>query len=262
MSGLLIVNADDFGGNALASSRIAECFAMGRITSTSAMVWMKDSGRAAKLAAAERLPVGLHLNLTQELDAPAIPRSVRERHAEAVRRLAHGRRARMTFDARSRSLVKRCVADQLECFRELYCHEPTHLDGHNHVHLSPTVLTCLPVGLPIRTAVSPRAHGSIPDLMRVLRRAVIARRHPCCELFWPLDPIAQSPSTQALADLIELAGHHTGELMVHPDRELNWRFLMSEQWERALEGCRAGSYSDLLDLDDRQSRWSTACVGR
>ena len=90
VTGLLIVNADDFGGNPLATDRIVECFAARRITSTSAMVHMKDSARAARLAQNGELAVGLHLNLTQAFDDPETPAGVRERQARAVAYFAGG----------------------------------------------------------------------------------------------------------------------------------------------------------------------------
>ncbi len=255
MRDLIIVNADDFGGSDLATARIAECFASSRITSTTAMVWMRGSRRAAAIAAALGIPVGLHLNLTQELDAPAVPIGVRERHTEVVSRLARGRRARMTFDVRAAGLVRRCIADQLQCFRDLYGREPTHLDGHNHVHLGPTVLMALPPGLPVRTAAHPRGrHTLAGDALRAVRRTLIGRRHPCCERFASVDALARSSDPETIRRLVDLAAGHTVELMAHPDREHTWRLLMSEQWARALEDRRTGSYADLRELEHRRFR--------
>src|ERR1700710_640786 len=50
MSGLLIVNADDWGGERRSTEAIQEAFDAGRVTSTTAMVYMEDSGRAAEIA--------------------------------------------------------------------------------------------------------------------------------------------------------------------------------------------------------------------
>jgi hypothetical protein len=50
VSGLLIVNADDWGGSEATTDAILATFEAGRITSTSGMVHMPDSDRAAEIA--------------------------------------------------------------------------------------------------------------------------------------------------------------------------------------------------------------------
>src|SRR5947209_15703921 len=111
------------------------------------MVYMQDSQRAAAIARERGLPVGLHLNLTFPFDDPHAPADVRRRQARAVRSF---RRLRLhnwvVFPKRRlyypwlRDRVDACVRDQLDAFRALYGREPTHIDGHHHVHLTPTVL--------------------------------------------------------------------------------------------------------------------------
>ncbi|HET6489004.1 MAG TPA: ChbG/HpnK family deacetylase, partial [Syntrophales bacterium] len=61
---MLIVNADDWGRNRVATDRSLELHRNGRITAVSAMVFMEDSERAAELARMNGLDVGLHLNFT------------------------------------------------------------------------------------------------------------------------------------------------------------------------------------------------------
>src|SRR5271166_6485686 len=79
---MLIVNADDYGAGTSATNAICEAFDAGAITSTSGMVWMNDSARAASCAAERGLPVGLHLNLTLPFAASDVPRDVRERQQQ------------------------------------------------------------------------------------------------------------------------------------------------------------------------------------
>jgi hypothetical protein len=62
------------------------------------MVYMSDSEHAAGIACARQLPVGLHLNVTQEFDDPSTPRTVRERQARVARYLAGRRLRRFTFN--------------------------------------------------------------------------------------------------------------------------------------------------------------------
>ncbi|HEX4115589.1 MAG TPA: ChbG/HpnK family deacetylase [Solirubrobacteraceae bacterium] len=246
MSGLLIVNADDFGGNRPATDRILECFAAGRITSTSAMVYMDDSRRAAQLARLSKLPIGLHLNLTQELEDSGTPPLVRERQARAAEYFARARRRRVTYNTRMATLVKTCVADQLACFRELFGIEPTHIDGHNHAHLSPTALFSLPRGIPVRTGESDIGRGIGPGtLLRGARHAMIARRHPTTDYFFAIDRLGQLRSEQEIERLLAFAQRSSVEIMTHPDRNSDYRVLTSDTWQNCLQRHTSGSFREL-----------------
>jgi chitin disaccharide deacetylase len=246
VSGFLIVNADDFGGHRAATDRTVECFEAGRITSTTAMVHMGDSERAAELARSHELPVGLHLNLTQEFEDPRTPAAVRERHTRAVRYFAHPRRRRVTYNPILGSLVKECVADQLACFRELFGSEPTHIDGHNHAHLSPTVLFALPKGAPVRTGERQLTHRIAPKtLLASARHAMLARRQLTTDRFIAIDRLGASPDHGKIEQLLNTAERASVEVMVHPHREHDYDVLMSELWHAALQGCMRGSYAEL-----------------
>ncbi len=245
-TGLLIVNADDFGGNPLATNRIAECFQAGAITSTSAMVYMSDSERAASIAKSRELPVGLHLNLTQPFEDPGTPQAVRERQAAAARRFAASRVQRLSYNPFLSSLVRACIDDQLECFRALYGREPTHIDGHNHAHLSPTVLLALPAATRTRTAESPMNTRPSPGaLPRWARGAFIAWRYTTTDRFLAIDRLGSSPSTREIDRLLAPADRASLEIMTHPDRERDHRLLMSEQWRAALKARTLGSFAAL-----------------
>jgi chitin disaccharide deacetylase len=242
--GLLIINADDFGGNRLATDRIAECFAADRVTSTSAMVYMGDSERAAGIARSRQLSVGLHLNITQEFDDPATPRLVRERQARVARYFAGRRLRRFTFNPVLNAWVRRCLTDQLERFRELFGREPSHIDGHNHAHLSPTVLLALPKGMPIRTAQS-RGPDHPGALTQRARHALIARRQTTTDYFLAINRLGPEPTDEDIEGMLGLADHASLEVMVHPDRDYDHRLLMSEAWMRALRRRTLGSFEQL-----------------
>lgn len=72
---MLIITADDLGRDRVATDACLECHRQKRITSASIMVFMKDSERAADLAAKENLETGLHLNFVLPYDAPGVPES-------------------------------------------------------------------------------------------------------------------------------------------------------------------------------------------
>jgi|HubBroStandDraft_3_1064219.scaffolds.fasta_scaffold27451_2 predicted glycoside hydrolase/deacetylase ChbG (UPF0249 family) len=243
MSGLLIVNADDFGGNALATDRILACFAAGRITSTSAMVYMRDSARAAELARAGGLAVGLHLNLTQAFEDPETPAMVRERQARAVTYFADSRLRRFTYNPRMSALVKACLEDQLTRFHELFGQRPTHIDGHNHAHLSPTALLSLPAGVVVRTGESDVRDGvSLGGLIRGARHKAIAHRHRTTDYFFAIDRLGRFPGEEDIKQLLDFADRASVEIMTHPDRDSDFHLLMSDAWARGLEQHALGSF--------------------
>src|SRR4051794_21958641 len=101
-SGLLIVNADDWGGWNVATDNIARAYEHGSITSSTAMVYMDDSARAADIAGELRIPLGLHLNLTQPFDGPDVPSAARERQQALCGRFwSENRRRRTLLDPRA-----------------------------------------------------------------------------------------------------------------------------------------------------------------
>jgi predicted glycoside hydrolase/deacetylase ChbG (UPF0249 family) len=244
--GLLIVNADDFGGNRLATDRILECFGALAITSTSAMMYMSDSTRAASIACSHELPVGLHLNLTQPFEALDAPEIVRARQKLVVRHFAGNRLQRISYNPRLARLVRQCIVDQLACFRALYRRDPTHIDGHNHAHLSPTVLMALPKGTITRTAErAPGANRGMGATARRARQAFIAHRHLTTEYFLAIDRLEGSPEAEGIERLLAPADRATVEIMTHPDRDSDYRLLLSKQWREALQRHTLGSFRAL-----------------
>jgi chitin disaccharide deacetylase len=236
---LVIVNADDWGADAEATDAIISCFEAGRVTSTTAMVHMGDSDRAAAIARERSLPVGLHLNLTVPYEAPDVPEPERVRQARIVRafRPINLRRWRVQprrwrSYPRFKADVERCAADQLARFRELYGNDPTHVDGHHQVHLAPTVLTsrAIPDGYRIRNTYR-----------RGVRQREIAQRYVSPERFVWLGELR--PFGEASLDE-RIAGASSVEIEVHPKLgELD--YLLSDDWGRELQGRRLGSFADL-----------------
>lgn len=246
MSGLLIVNADDYGAASRTTDAIVDCFERGAITSATTMVWMQDTERAAKLAGARELPTGLHLNLTMDFDGQDVPPDV----AAVQGRLTDRMRRRLgltrwAYRPLLRSAVSTSIADQLVRFEELYGHPPTHVDGHNHVHLSPNVLfsRSLPRGTKVRT--SHDFAGRLGDSPKVLRRALIRRRFRTTDSFFSIRSIHPELGGSGLEEVLDLAQHASVELMVHPHWEDEFELLMSDEWRAKIAGLPLGSYLDL-----------------
>jgi hopanoid biosynthesis associated protein HpnK len=134
----LIVNADDFGLSEAVNRAVIEAHENGIVTSTSIMAGGAAFEHAADLAArSPTLGVGVHLTLTELRPV-----------AEAVPSLvgADGRFARHANDFAKRWLrgaialtdVRKELDAQIRRVRE-HGVNPTHLDGHQHVHALPGI---------------------------------------------------------------------------------------------------------------------------
>lgn len=248
-SGLLIVNADDLGITAEVTDAILRCHAAGAVTSSTAMVFMDDSARAARLAAGASIPVGLHLNLNEPFSGVGIPPQVRKRQARLASHLKRPSWRWWIYQPRIQRVVDACITDQLTQFRVAYGAEPTHLDGHQHVHTLPNVLAsrALPTGMRMRPTFT-YARGEKSARNRLVRSAVNAAidlrfvrpRH----LFSVREPgsdrcIGMTPA------MLERARVASVEVMTHPGWSDEHDLLLSVPWLEAMASRRVGSYRDL-----------------
>lgn len=258
MSGLLVVNADDWGGSAATTEAILGTFEAGRITSTSGMVYMPDSDRAAEVARRAGLPVGLHLNLTEPFGDARTPAAVRDRQLRAVEHLAgsgsdgHPGTARLrkwVYDPTIRADVDRAIADQLERFEALYGHPPTHFDGHNYVDACPNVFLSrsIPAGSLIRNSLDcyPLVRSAIGRL-KGLRQRLRTRRLRSTDYLLHIAQLRLEGEGEGSPDArLRLAKSASVEVMGHPDDEVELAALMSPAWERVLGEYELGSFADL-----------------
>lgn len=254
--GLLVVNADDWGGFREGTDAIESCFAIGAISSTSAMIHMADSRRAAELARERERPTGLHLNLTQPYDAPAIPAPVRERQLRLCTHFSSLARRRWTLspNPRTHRLIADGIRDQLQEFRERYECEPTHVDSHHHVHVCPDVFLsrALVRGTRVRQALSfaPGARergvkGFATGMARTAKQRLLASRYLTTERFWCAAELSDGDGAVPIARAAAYAATHSIEIMVHPSFESDIAVLRSGPWLRALHEAPLGSYAAL-----------------
>lgn len=249
--GLLIVTADDVGRDAYATDNTLECLRAGRITSASAMVYMKDSDRASILAREARLPAGLHINVSEAFTDPATPPQVRARQARLVRRFGsdRGRQLRRwSYDPLIRADVEACIVDQIERFSELYGAFPSNVDGHQHVHLCPNVFLArsLPSGMRMRRTLDTYPLKRSPHAVaRALRERMIARRFAGTDYFFDIAEVDPRRGCGPAAAGLRLADRASVEVMTHPGFNCERECLMSPEWEQALRGRVLGSFADL-----------------
>src|SRR5262245_55339258 len=122
---MLTINGDDFGRNRRATDRILVCHVEKRITSSSAMVFMADSERAAILAKDWQVDVGLHINFTESFTGPSVPQPLRRDHARIRRFLRLNKYALLIYNPFLRNAFRAVFEAQFEEFARLYGREPT-----------------------------------------------------------------------------------------------------------------------------------------
>jgi len=236
---MLIVNADDLGRRREDTDCALACHARGRIDSASAMVHMADSERAAGLARAARLPVGLHLNLSEPFTADVDP-DLRASHARVCRFLRSSKYALLLYQPFLAADFARVVEAQFAEFRRLYGREPAHVDGHQHMHLCTNVLLqrLLPAGARVRRSFS-FTRGQKSALNRWYRARVdrtLARRHRLVDEFFSL---TQQLKAGRLDTVAAHACEGDVELMAHPAWPHEYDYLMGDAFATLLRGLRA-----------------------
>jgi predicted glycoside hydrolase/deacetylase ChbG (UPF0249 family) len=133
---------------------------------------------------------------------------------------------------------------QLDEYLRIMGEEPSHMDGHQHLHLCTNMMfqTLIRRGTKVRRSFSFRS-GEKSSFNRAYRAWVdrrLAKRHRLTDHFFAL-PEGES----AIAPLLEVAGKSAVELMVHPQREQEYEFLVSEDFGRTLGDVRLEPYSAL-----------------
>ena len=116
----LIVNADDFGQSAGINRGIITAHEQGIVTSTSLMVRWPDAKAAAGYARMHpAFSVGLHLDLGEWICTEGEWQPLYE-----------------VVDTANEIALRNEVANQLTVFRSLVGKNPTHIDSHQHTHLT------------------------------------------------------------------------------------------------------------------------------
>ena len=225
-TGILIVNADDWGRDRDTTDRMFECLLLGTVSSVSAMVFMEDSERAAAMAQESEIDTGLHLNFTTPFSGPNCPASLAEHQRELATYLRRRGLARVFFHPWLARSFEYVVEAQLDEFCRLYGAEPVRLDGHHHMHLCANVL--LAGLLPSQTLVRRNfsfQRGEKTFWNRLYRKVVdriLARHHTVTDFFFSLEPL-EPPGR--LERIFSLAHQFVVEVETHPVKPDEYRFL-------------------------------------
>ena len=225
-TGVLVLNADDWGRDLETTERTLECFVRGALSSVSAMVFMEDSERAATIAREREIDAGLHLNLTTPFSASNCPARLLDYQHTLARYLRRHRLAQVVFHPGLARSFEYVVAAQRDEFLRLYGVQPERLDGHHHMHLCSNVLLgrLLPAGTLVRRNFSFEP-GEKSFYNRLYRRGVdrlLARRHRVVDYFFSLQPL-EAPAR--LESIFSLASEFAVEVETHPINPEEYRLL-------------------------------------
>ncbi|KAM7051514.1 carbohydrate deacetylase [Molossus nigricans] len=136
----LVVTADDFGYCPRRDEGIVEAFLAGAVTSVSLLVNGATAESAAELARRHQIPTGLHANLSEGRPiGPACHGVSSLLSPEGFFLGKMGFREAVAAEDVSFSEVREELEAQLSRFQELLGRNPTHVDGHQHVHVIPGV---------------------------------------------------------------------------------------------------------------------------
>jgi predicted glycoside hydrolase/deacetylase ChbG (UPF0249 family) len=242
----LIVNADDWGCNAETTDRILDCFRCGALSSTSGMVFMDDSERAAEIARKNAVDVGLHLNFTTHFSSPAVPQKLLQAQLRLTRFLRSSRLAQVFFHPGLTGTFRDVVEAQINEYRRLYGRAPKRIDGHHHMHLCANVLFggLLPAGTIVRRNFSfdPGEKSGLNRMYRKWLDRMIERDHPVARYFFSIEPINKM---DRLRRIVNLARTSLVELETHPVSCEEFLFLTGGEFFRQLDSVKISSHYEI-----------------
>jgi predicted glycoside hydrolase/deacetylase ChbG (UPF0249 family) len=241
---MLIINADDFGSSTAETDAAYGCYRRGRITSVSAMVFMADSEHAAELAKENGLDVGLHLNFDEAFTGKDYPSRLSECHRSTMRYLRANKYAQLVYNPFLRKEFAYSYEAQVEEFVRLFGGEPSHIDGHHHMHLCANIVLSkvIPPGTKMRRNFSfwPGEKNLLNRAYRALVDRWLSRRYELPDYFFDL---SQSIREKKLDRLVTLARSSKVELMTHPIVRMELEYLMSDEFGSMMESLEVGGYA-------------------
>lgn len=251
MARRLIVNADDFNLTEGTTLGILEAHRFGIVTDTTVMVNLPGLERSRDLArACPRLVVGLHLNLT--FGPPLLPPGRVSSLVDGSSRFL--RDPGRLCDVGDHGEIREELAAQVERFRAVFGHPPSHLDTHHHIHRHPRVFEAV---LDLAAGLSVPVRAFTPELAarirgRGLPAADGAEGDVGPEPYWMtwrlLDFLGRLPD--GVTELMCHPGHADAALSVSSystQREGELHALCDPAVRRALEAAdiRCITYADL-----------------
>jgi len=251
---LLIINADDFGGSESVNRAVAEAHRAGTVTSASLMAGGPAFDSAASLAAGlPGLGLGLHFQLSQGRPLSGhgqVPSLCGEGGDFLSRRRLLGR---LLGGQVRPGEIRIELESQLQVLEKSGL-RPSHIDGHQHVHILPGVIGVvleaarrrgLAVRVPLEQLIRTGGRMSWQDLLRAAKKlafrplALRARQQVRADglvhndhfrSIFGLVPEPERITLQAFRSLLENLRPGVTEIMVHPA----WEQDCGHLWDQGL----------------------------
>ena len=244
---MLIINADDLGRNNQATDNIIKCFNFRAITSSSAMVFMCDSERAAEIVSDNKFEVGLHLNFIEPFSCNTGDIDLNDRLSRISSYLKKFKWSQLIYNPFLKNDFLFLFKSQYAEFVRLFKKPPTHIDGHHHMHLCMNALIggIIPGGMCIRRNFS-FLPGERNILNRFYRRVIDAwleKHYRCTDFFYDICPL--EVDNKRLIRIIAISRTNHVEIMTHPEHQKQYEYLLGEKFLEAISTVKKGSYSSL-----------------
>ncbi len=265
MDGLLIINADDWGADRPTTQAIWRCYDARTVTSVSAMVFMADSEHAAELALAQGVSAGLHLNLTEPFTGSEVDEGTRRRQARLAEYYAGPDRRRWGISPARFTEVERAIDEQFAEYRRLYGREPSHLDGHEHIHQSVGVLAArtIPAGVKMRPSFTylPGEKSWPNRRVRSVVNGAMRTRFAAPRYFFSIRDMHPALGGSSMHEKLALSSGSAVEVMTHPAWEDELEILLDPAWLELIAERPLGSYEHLATAPPRVGRMRTSRSG-
>jgi predicted glycoside hydrolase/deacetylase ChbG (UPF0249 family) len=202
--------------------------------------------RAAKLAKQTDLDVGLHVNLNQDFSGADCPESVKRSQRRIRRFLKLNKYALLIYNPLLRKDFHHVYEAQAAEFVRLYGRQPSHVDGHRHMHLCSNMLLdgVIPNGQKVRRSFSfwPGEKSTMNRAYRTFVDKRLAARYRTTDYFFALSQCLQHGRLQRVEDLAKISNV---ELMTHPEKADEYRWLMSDECLGLTKRLQLRSYTEL-----------------
>lgn len=243
---MLIINADDWGRNKRATENSLDCFNKKRITSVGAMVFMESCERAAELALESGVDVGLHLNLTDRFTGITDSSKLQNYLERISAYLKISKFAKIIYNPFLIKQYEYVFRSQWDEFIRLYHKEPSHINGHKHMHLCMNIILSgmIPKGSCIRRnhSFSPGERHVINRLYRFIIDSFLKINYKSTDYFFGISPI----STDRMKHIASLSLENNVELMVHPEIPGEYEYILSSEYHDLTHSLRKGSFMDII----------------
>lgn len=237
---MIIINADDWGAEVGITDRILNCVDCKKVNSVSAMVFMKDSERAAKIALEKGMDTGLHLNFTLAFSTD-VSRRMRHCQDSIISFLTKNKFSQIIYNPFLKREFTYVYQKQVDEYCRLYKKDVTRIDGHNHMHLCSNVIWTylIPKGTFVRRnyCFIKKEKGFFNKNYRTIVDLMLKKRYRCTDYFFNIQQIVNTfQENDSIDTLKAILKNSLSEILVHPGQEIDYGIINSTMFDTIFSG--------------------------